>query len=317
MPEEVACNLCGASRTRLLFRLRDYRFGVDDIDWNIVQCRSCGLGYLNPRPTEDEIGRYYPSSYFNSRQLHRERYKRQAAYLEGEGGRLLDIGTARGDFLAVMAELGWDVEGIEPFEDAGNPFDLTIHHERFPGGNRLESDSYDVITAWAVFEHLHDPASAFRECARILRPGGVLIAQVPNLRSIYSRWAKQEDVPRHLYFFNERTLREFGQMARLELSNVWHTTDLFGGSGRGVLRLALVRALGRSTPEFFEIWRAPRPERLRRWPVLTVAWTAVAALERVLLSDWIVRTARISGQIVVRFEKSTTLSLSAGLRREG
>jgi SAM-dependent methyltransferase len=302
--EKVVCNLCGRSDPRLLFSLRDYRLQVDEVDWNVVRCRKCGLGYLSPRPAREEIGRYYPAAYFDDRRLQSERYRRQAAYLRRGPGRLLDIGTARGDFLAVMSELEWEVEGIEPFEDAGNPFGLAIHRQRFPEDCSLPDESYDAITAWAVFEHLHDPAAAFHECARLLRPGGVLIVQVPNLRSIYSRWAKQEDVPRHLYFFTEKTLRSYGQSVGLELARTWHTTDLFGGSGRGVLRLALVRALGRSTPEFFEIWRTPRRERFRRWPLLSIAWTGVAAVEEVVLADWIVRTARISGQIVAQFEKS-------------
>jgi hypothetical protein len=69
MPETVACNLCGRDDTRLLFRLRDYRFWVDDLEWNVVCCRRGGLGYLNPRPTADEVNRYYPAPYFPSVRL--------------------------------------------------------------------------------------------------------------------------------------------------------------------------------------------------------------------------------------------------------
>lgn len=311
MPEEVPCNLCGSNDAKLLFRLRDYRLRVDEVDWNVVQCLRCGLGYVNPRPTPGEIARYYPPSYFSDRRLQTDRYRRQARYVPDTGGRLLDLGTARGDFLAVMAELGWQVAGIEPFEEAGNPHDLTIYRERFPDECGLPDESYDVITAWAVLEHLHDPATAFRECSRLLRPGGRLIVQVPNLRSIYSRWAKQDDVPRHLYLFSEETLRAYGETTGLKLVRVEHTTDLFGGSGRGVLRLGLVRALGGSTSEFFEVWRAPRRERFRRWPALAVAWTGIGLLEEVLLPDWLVRAARISGQIVAQFEKTAIVGAVA------
>jgi hypothetical protein len=113
----------------------------------------------------------------------------------------------------------------------------------------------------------------------------------------------QEDVPRHLYFFSTKTLRAYGEKVGLRLSRVVHTTDLFGGSGRGILRLALVRALGKSVDEFFEVWRTPRRERFRRWPLLASAWTGVAAIERILLADWVVRHVRASGQVVAEFEK--------------
>jgi SAM-dependent methyltransferase len=251
----------------------------------------------------DEIERYYPIDYFSHRGLQTRRYRRLAGYVPGERGKLLDVGTARGDFIAEMHKRGWQVAGIEPAEDAGNPHGLQIYRTQFPDDCDLPPNSYDVITAWAVFEHLHDPLQAFRVCARLLRPGGHLIVQVPNLRSIWARWALQEDVPRHLYFFNPKTLREYANRAGLGLDRVVHTTDLFGGSGRGVLRLALIRALGGSTADFFDVWRTPRRERFRRRPLLAFAWTAVAALERAILTDWLVRSARISGQIVVGFRK--------------
>lgn len=39
-----------------------------------------------------------------------------------------------------------------------------------------------MITAWSVFEHLHDPAAAFARVAELLRSGGRFILLVPNLR---------------------------------------------------------------------------------------------------------------------------------------
>jgi SAM-dependent methyltransferase len=202
-----------------------------------------------------------------------------------------------------MRNRGWDVQGIEASEEAENPHGITIHRSPFPSDLPLESGTFDVVTAWAVFEHLHDPGGAFSEARRLLRPGGQLIIQVPNLKSIYGRYSRQEDVPRHLYFFDEKTLARYGSQHGLRLLQVNHTTDLFGGSGRGILRLALVHGIGRSTDDFFSVWRATRRERFHRWPLLTMAWVAVSAVERVLLADWLVRRLRMSGQIVAVFER--------------
>jgi SAM-dependent methyltransferase len=304
MPESVLCNLCGSGDTKLLFSLRDQRLQVDDVLWNAVRCRQCGLGYLNPRPTLDEVDRYYPRSYFDQRRGNLDRYTKEAAYLRSKPGRLLDIGAASGAFLAVMKDRGWDVLGIEPAAAAENSYGVRILKDAFPGSTSLPSDAFDAITAWAVFEHLHDPAASFRECARLLRPGGRLVLQVPNLRSIQSRWALQEDVPRHLYFFTPTTLRSYGDTVGLRLRRVVHTTDLFGGSGRGILRLALLRALGKSVEDFFEVKRTPRRDRFRRWPLLAFAWTSMAAVERILLTDSLIKVARVSGQIVAEFERN-------------
>ena len=307
MPEHVSCNLCGADSPRELYRLRDYRLWVDDVEWPLVRCTRCGLGYLSPRPSRDEVGRYYPREYFEHRHLAgaTERYRRQAAYVPGPPRRLLDVGTAGGGFLAVMRDAGWDVEGLEAAgEDrSGNPHGLVIHRGHFPDDSGLPPASFDVVTAWAVFEHLHDPKRAFHEVHRLLAPGGLLVLQVPNLRSIWARYARQEDVPRHLYFFSPPVLRAYGEACGLTLTRVVHTTDLFGGSGRGVLGLWLVRALGGSDADYFRLYRMPRGERFRRRPAAAAALAAVARLERVLLPDPLVRALRISGQIVALFEK--------------
>jgi SAM-dependent methyltransferase len=304
MPERVNCNFCGADDAALVYRARDHRLEVDETEWPLVRCRRCGLGYLNPRPTAEEMGRYYPASYYSHRGELSSRYQRETRYLPEEPGRLLDIGTARGDFAALMQERGWTVEGVENADVAENPHGLTIHRLSFPEeADQLSAGAYDVVTAWAVFEHLRDPRQAFAASARALKPGGKLIVQVPNLRSISARFARREDIPRHLYFFTPTTLDRLGAAAGLSLRRVHHTTDLFGGSGRGALRLLYIRALGGSVDLYFEVMRTSRRERRKRWPLMSIGWTVVAGLERLLLPDRLVRGMEMSGQIVVEFER--------------
>ena len=302
MPETVTCNLCGADGARRLYSMPDHRFWVDDEEWSVVECSGCGLGYLNPRPTRSEIRRYYPAAYYGLRAQLAAQYQRQASYMPEQSGRLLEIGAARGDFLELMRQRGWDVAGIEPSTDAENPYELPIHRGSFPDTSPFDSDTFDVITAWAVFEHLHDPAGAFAECARLLRPGGLLLLQVPNFRSLQSHWAAREDVPRHLYFYDASTLARYGALSGLRLESVIHTTD-FGGGGRGLLCVAFARAIGRSTVDVFRLYSVPRGERFRRWPVFASTCTAVSLLERIVLSDRLIAGSRLSGQLVAYFGK--------------
>jgi SAM-dependent methyltransferase len=306
LPEVVTCNLCGGSDTDPVCTLADYRFRTDSSRWTIVRCKHCGLGYLNPRPTADEMGAYYPSAYYSYRHNLRDRYERQAEFVPGEGGRLLDLGTATGEFLSVMKQRGWDAHGIEAFTDAESPQFESITRAHFPDEAPLPDDQFDVVTAWAVFEHLHDPAQAFAECRRMLKPGGQLIIQVPNLEGTFGHGAVFEDLPRHLYFFSERTLRHYAAKHGLDFLGVEHTPSFYSGSGRGILRLAVLRSLNRSRDEFFEMNRTPRRERFRRWPLLSVAWTATAAVERVVLADWLVRRAKISRTILAYFKRPDT-----------
>ncbi len=308
MPEHVSCNLCGVDDTRLLFRRGDFRCWVDDVDWNVVQCRNCGLGYVNPRPTAEEIARYYGGEgYYDRRDAFLDRYRRQARYLSGKPGRLLDVGTAGGQFLRVMRDLGWEVAGIEPFAENGSVEAVEIAHDRFPYESSFAPESFDVVTAWAVFEHLHDPLAAFRASAGLLRPGGRLIVQVPSLRSARVRLGHLDDTPRHLYLFSPKTLRRYAEAAGLEVERISDVTDLFSAGGSGSLQRLAARALGHTDRELALLLREPRRERFRRAPLLAAAATAGKALDRILLPKWLLRTVGLSGQVVAEFRKPVTV----------
>jgi SAM-dependent methyltransferase len=58
--EEVACPLCGIADEEELLA-----FNPDGCrsPYRLVRCRGCGMGYLNPRPDRDSIGRFYPDAY--------------------------------------------------------------------------------------------------------------------------------------------------------------------------------------------------------------------------------------------------------------
>src|SRR5438034_6444187 len=62
--ETVLCDLCKSNENDLLIRQRDLLLAVTDEEFRIVRCRQCGLVYLNPRPSSDLIGTYYPNVYY-------------------------------------------------------------------------------------------------------------------------------------------------------------------------------------------------------------------------------------------------------------
>jgi hypothetical protein len=82
----------------------------------------------------------------------------------------------------------------------------------------------------------------------------LLILQVPSLRSIQYRWAMQDVILRHFYFFSTKTLPANGEkVGRRRRRRIVHTTRLVGGSRCGVLRLALLRALSKAVDECSEV----------------------------------------------------------------
>jgi len=60
--------------------------------------------------------------------------------------------------------------------------------------------SFDLIVCYMVVEHLADPAAAFANFARVLRPGGALILKTPNVRSPLMRLSRLLPVGAHRWF---------------------------------------------------------------------------------------------------------------------
>jgi 2-polyprenyl-3-methyl-5-hydroxy-6-metoxy-1,4-benzoquinol methylase len=131
----------------------------------------------------------------------------------GNSARLLDIGCGSGSFLQYARdELGYQVEGLEIDPAARRVAEgrgLKIHAGFMPG-SRLAEGRYDQITLSHVVEHFHDPKSALAEAFLLLKPGGRVWIQVPNIRAIslkrfgVSSWGL--DAPRHLVMFDATSL---------------------------------------------------------------------------------------------------------------
>jgi SAM-dependent methyltransferase len=228
--ELVTCNLCQSLNLRTVYRQPDVLF-FPDRWFDVVECLDCGLGFVNPRPSVDEIAEYYPNKFFANfgHPNNDQRYRAEAKLLEFANSksprRLLDIGCANGDFPRFMLDRGWSVEGVEVSPNAEDIADFPIHRMDF-SECPLNEPIFDAITAWAVFEHLHDPMSYFKKATQLLKPGGRLLILVTNFNSLSSRALFREDVPRHLYFFTEETVERYLSECGLSLIEVIQRGDI-------------------------------------------------------------------------------------------
>jgi SAM-dependent methyltransferase len=225
MVELVACPLCKSREGRSLFEATD-RLRLAKGSFTVFQCGSCGLAYLNPRPDQSELGGYYPGTYWGGRQKglrefirakeeeSKERYKLQALEKAGVSqGRVIDIGCGRGEFLAFLKKKGFDVQGLEPGDEAARQgkveYGLDIIHGTL-GSVKLPDSYFDAATLWHVLEHLPDPMAALTELHGVLKTGGHLFIAVPDFGGWQAGVFKEDwfgvDAPRHLTHFTRRTL---------------------------------------------------------------------------------------------------------------
>ena len=138
---------------------------------------------------------------------------RQLPSTQDEEKKVLDIGCGNGSFLARVANAGWTVCGIEPDEKA-------VDRCRMKGLNvmtggmeklaRFSANTFDWVTLSHVIEHVHDPRMLLLETLRVLKPGGLLWLETPNIQSKghrkYGVYWRGLEVPRHLVIFNRSSL---------------------------------------------------------------------------------------------------------------
>jgi SAM-dependent methyltransferase len=136
---------------------------------------------------------------------------------------LLDVGCGSGYFLSSASKAGWEVVGVEPskahcekakelLNARGDLICATLEDASLP------ASYYDVLTLWDVLEHVPDPVNFISTCCSLLKPGGFLFVNVPDLDSLQSRvlgsrWPLL--LPEHLNYFNRKSLGFCGESAKL------------------------------------------------------------------------------------------------------
>jgi 2-polyprenyl-3-methyl-5-hydroxy-6-metoxy-1,4-benzoquinol methylase len=146
-------------------------------------------------------------------------------------GQLLDVGSGIGSFVNEMRRHGWNVNGLEPDEQARNAA-KQLYQVKLEAANefyKLPSGSFDAITLWQVLEHVHDLHAYIRQLKTLLKEKGKLFIAVPNYTSkdaaIYKEYWAAYDVPRHLYHFSPRAMQvliEKNGLKLLQLKPMWY-----------------------------------------------------------------------------------------------
>ena len=221
-----ACLMCGSERKSLLFRQTDRLYRTTDKQFAVVRCAQCGLAWLDPQPSREELSRYYPDSYWFApdRSLVgrlEEWYRRtvlrghvkfveRALRSSRATGALLDVGCGGGLFLGIMRQRGFRVVGLDFSRDAAA---VAWRHQAVPAvvGDLehapLRPGSFAGITMSHVLEHLPDPRAYLTAAHSLLADDGRLVIHVPNaaswqFRLLGRRW-NGADVPRHLYDYRD------------------------------------------------------------------------------------------------------------------
>ena len=214
-------------------------FSVSGESFSLLLNEEYQILKTHPQPTLDKLGSYYEFEdyishtdgkrtlfekmyHFIKRKAIRDKVKLINSY-QPVKGRILDIGAGTGDFLLECKNQNWEILGIEPNDKAkgiavgkGIKFGDTIE--------KLESNSFDVITMWHVLEHVPDVEHQVAELKRLLKPSGTIIIAVPNFKSYdanhYKEFWAAYDVPRHLWHFSKTAIEKLFDKQNMNLEDI-------------------------------------------------------------------------------------------------
>jgi len=239
MEKLSSCPVCGKSTFSPFLLSSD--FFLTKEEYMIVSCNSCGLKFVNPRPDEYEIGKYYESPDYVSHDSGKKnisnflyrlarnisiKKKFKLVKEHARGNKLMDIGCGTGEFIFFCQQNGFSVKGIEPGEKprsfAQTEYKLDVHEEAYL--SHLTTQEFDVITLWHVLEHVHHLHERMGKILEILNPDGTLIIAVPNCDSwdahYYGKFWAAFDLPRHLYHFTRETMNILSQKHGLKIDRI-------------------------------------------------------------------------------------------------
>lgn len=253
---------------------------------DIVACRTCGLVFRSPRPTDEAVARAYSGDRYGQPRLEslftaqlaldRPKARRLSRWLR-PGARVVEVGSFVGGFLEAGRERGWEMLGVDPGEEVTafcRERGFRVLQSTLPEV-RLRAGSVDAVAIWNTFDQLPDPAPTLDAACRLLRPGGLLALRVPN--GACFRWsaAGSRRLPAPL----DGWLR-----AAMAWNNLLAFPYLHGYSVPTLDRLMLRRGLRRTAVDGDTLARLADAQT-RRWAAveeraLKLLWRAAARVER-------------------------------------
>lgn len=135
-----------------------------------------------------------------------------------EKARIADLAAGQGAFSVRLRDLGHEITAIDGFSEAWKVPDIELKIQNLDGEFAAEivadDNKYDAVIAIEIIEHLENPFRFARECAKLLKPGGLLFLTSPNVESVYSR----------IIFFYTGRLNSFGAYETVRPA---HITPIF------------------------------------------------------------------------------------------
>lgn len=239
----VACCVCDTDEANAIGVGEDFEYHTSSELFAVMQCQTCGLVYLNPRPSVAEFDRIYPPNYhafdFSEKEfgfVHKVRSRLEANRLLalckglGDDAKILDVGCGDGFHLRLLREFGnknWTLEGLDASEKAvgaANRLGTKVHLGTAEN-NDLPENTYDLAFLIQTVEHVEKPSEVLPAICRILKPNGKLVIVTDNTDSLDFKLFKNGywggyHFPRHWNLFNRYALTKLAEKSGFSVEKI-------------------------------------------------------------------------------------------------
>lgn len=224
----MLCNYCGCRKSNVIAEYT--RFEKN----NVLQCKNCGLVYLEIKKGKKEIEAFYSSEYrkvptvpiltpeehFHNKVIQNDANNRIRfinSHMDIRGKRILEVGSAAGSLLQKLLEHGCrEVMGIELTEEYAEyarqkgfkVFTRSIEELNF-------KEEFDGVVSFFTLEHVYDPMAVMKAIYDALKPNGCFLGEVPNQNDWRIEIFNDEVVkrfhydPNHYYYYSPTALRNY------------------------------------------------------------------------------------------------------------
>lgn len=228
---QPACPICRSNSSKWV-EIRGY---------TLFDCSQCTHRFTVPSEVSNHIDTVYDDSYFfgggagysdylKEATLLRERgksYGKFATKILGRPGTMIDVGAAAGFLLEGWIDSGWNGIGVEPnasMSEHATKRGLDVRCSAFENTDVSDAGRVDCVSMIQVISHFIDPSAAIAKAFQSLRPGGFLLVETWDRKSLIARilgakWHEYSP-PSVLHWYTRKSLSRLATGAGFESNSI-------------------------------------------------------------------------------------------------
>ena len=224
------CTICKSTEIEINFNLTE--------DRQILRCLNCGVEYLSPQLSDEQLKILYSENYYRAWGIQGEEENEITKEMKiatfqlrlnlirqfVSSGKVLDVGCATGYFLEIAKTNNFEPHGVEFSE-----YSAAIAKKKFGDTNvflgtleqcNFENKSFDVIAMSDLIEHVRIPKQTLSKANELLKENGVIMIMTPDIKTLSNklmgkRWTHYK--PEHFFYFSQRSIRYLAEQCGLKV----------------------------------------------------------------------------------------------------